>query len=103
MASGHQSERLRQALAIAIVSRRRDGKWRQRAEELEREVQMLRQSPRTRDPLQLLAALQATPGAQSAPPDQRPDYSELSNAVLWQQAGMVINAEQQQFLDTLQR
>ncbi len=96
---GQGAAPLRQALAIAVVQRRRQSaevqKWKQRVEECEEDIKRLRQE----DPLQLLARLGAAPQLMDAA-EHTCDYSSVP---LWQRAFNSLEAEQQRFLGTLQR
>lgn len=92
-------DQLRQALAIALVQRRRGcaevDKWRARTAQLELKLEA-RRLPTLEHPLQLLARLE--PGLEE-PADQA---GELGAAALWQQAAACL-PDQRGVLDLLQR
>ncbi|GAB4814264.1 hypothetical protein N2152v2_001310 [Parachlorella kessleri] len=99
---GRLAPPLRQALAVAIVQRRRQDaeaqKWTHEVKELEEEISQLRQSPAKEEPLQLLGRL--ADSALEVADEQA--VIDLSSAELWHQALATLSAHQQ-FLNTLQR
>lgn len=96
-----QSDLLRQALALAIVQKRRKSaeisKWRKKSDELEQEVKRLKSTPALEDPIKLVAKL--------IKHDDKESLKQLPccQTLLWKHTEERLSLEQRYLLGQVQR